>query len=61
MIVKNSLLYVYSSFPDDDVISIKPRLVNNEEFERVKKQFSEWFISYEATEGPYLREMPNNK
>lgn len=53
-IVNNALMYVYSSFEDPSVVSIRSRVVDAEEFKRQKKQYADWYAKYKTDEAPFL-------
>ena len=56
-IVDNALLYVYSYEKDEIVPLIRPRLVNENEFKRLKEDFASWYDNYKEIEAPLLREI----
>ena len=53
-VVNNAMLYVYSSTEDGAIPCIRPRIVNKQEFNRIKNDFENWFDMYKETEGPLL-------
>ena len=56
-IVDNAFLYVYSCDKDESVPFMRPRLVNENEFKRIKKDFASWYDNYKEIEAPLLREI----
>ena len=54
-IVSNSFFYIYSNFEDEDVHKIRPRTVDRDEYNRLKKEYEDWFDKYREQEAPLLR------
>lgn len=59
MIIKNAFLYVYSACADDEVQKIRPRVVNNEEANRIENALSSWYDAYNEQEAPLLGHQAN--
>ena len=54
LIINNALMYIYSDSKDEQVSAFRKRLVNYEEYQRLEKEFAEWFDNYIKHEGPML-------
>ena len=54
IIVKHALMYVYSCKNDEDIPLIRPRNVNLEEYNRIKREYEKWYETYQEDEVPYL-------
>lgn len=51
-IVNNALMYIYR---DEKITTIRPRVVDEIEYKRVKDDFENWFNNYKEIEGPLLQ------
>ena len=58
MIVKNAFLYVYSSFEDDEIQKIRPRVIDNKEATRIANELGAWYDIYNEQEAPLLGRDP---
>lgn len=54
-IADNALLYIYSSEEDVSMHTIRKRVVDVDEYRRVKAEFDNWHDNYKAVEGPLLK------
>ncbi len=54
VIIKNAMLEVYSYIEDGGVRRIRPRIVDKDEYLRIKAEFESWYESYRNIEGPLL-------
>lgn len=53
-IIKNAMLYVYSIKDDMSIPLVRPRIVDEKEYKRLKDDFDNWFENYKNIEGPLL-------
>lgn len=58
MIVENAFLYVYSSFEDDEIQKIRPRVIDNKEATRIANELGAWYDIYNEQEAPLLGRDP---
>lgn len=56
LIVRSAYLYIYSQTQDEEIPKMRPRLVDESEFKRIRNEFSEWHSKYREQEVPYLRQ-----
>ena len=54
IIVEHAFLSVYTSEQDDEIPTIRSRTVDPIEYERIKKEFDEWYDKYQEEEVPLL-------
>jgi len=54
-IINNALMFVYSNQEDEGIMTVRPRVVNESEYKRVKNDFENWFSNYKEIEGPLLK------
>lgn len=54
IIVQHAFMYVYASEQDDEIPSIRPRIVDLAEYERVEKEYKKWYDNYQEKEVPFL-------
>lgn len=54
IIVEHAFMFVYASEEDDDIPTIRPRIVDRNEYERVDKEYKEWYDKYLEKEVPFL-------
>lgn len=54
MIVTNAWLQIYSDIEDDEVKILRPRVVDVDEFKRIKEEYGNWFEAYKEHEGSLL-------
>ncbi len=54
-IVENAFLSVYSSEEDPEIQMIRPRVVDEKEFQRIQAETSSWHDVYREEEAPLLR------
>ncbi len=48
-------MYIYSSEEDASLQAIRKRVVDVNEYRRVKAEFDKWHENYKAVEGPLLK------
>ena len=63
IIVQHAFMYLYASEPDDEIPSIRPRIVDLVEYERVEKEYKKWYDYYQEKEVPFLetkKQEPDN-
>lgn len=58
LIVEHAFLNVYASTQDNEIPTIRSRTVSLTEYERIKREFEEWYGKYQETEVPLLENMP---
>ena len=58
MIVKNAFLYIYSSYEDDEIQKIRPRVINSKEATRIANELGAWYDIYNEQEAPLLGRDP---
>lgn len=54
MIINNAFLYVYSACADNEVQTIRPRVVDDEEATRIEHELEAWYDTYNEQEAPLL-------
>ena len=55
VIVRNALMYVYSSSVDFEISKIRERMVDEEKFRKFKTQYDNWYDMYKKDEAPLLK------
>ena len=58
-IIANAFRYIYSSYEDEEIVKTRKRVVNLEEYNRLKKEFDNWYNKYKDIEVPILNERTN--
>lgn len=58
IIINNAFMYVFSSNEDPNVETIRPRIVDREEYNRLNEELSKWHQQYIEEEVPILRQKP---
>ena len=53
-IINGALFYVYGSTNDESIPVTRQRMVNEEEYQRIKAEFAGWFDQYKEVEAPLL-------
>lgn len=53
-IILNAERYIYNPCPDNEIPRIRPRIVNEKEFKRIKQMYDSWHDVYIEKEGPTL-------
>ncbi len=54
MIVTNAWLQIYSDIEDEEVKELRPRVVDIDEFKRIREEYANWFDVYKEQEGLLL-------
>lgn len=55
VIVEHALINIYSVKKDHEVVSIRPRTVDLEEYQRIKRENEKWYDNYQKKEVPFLQ------
>ena len=54
-IVANALMFIYSNSENEYISELRPRTVDESEFQKWTDEMNTWFDNYKKTEGPMLR------
>ena len=55
LIIKNAFLYIYHYQIDNDIVEIRPRIIDVEKYKRLHNEYDNWYESYREDEAPLLK------